>query len=577
MKKADGWKLNLQQGVFFTIWILAAIYASTKGVRFTLLLAPVVAVCFGIALGKISTFLIRAGSKDFKLNPKLMHTIMILLIAFLLAGQARSSYGISRQDIPIMNDAWWTALNAIKEDSRPNAIINSWWDFGHHFKYVADRAVTFDGASQNSPMAHWIGRVLSTSNEREAVGILRMLDCGSNTAFDVLNKQFDDPVKSVKVLYSIFKLDRKAALTVLAKEGVDEQEKVLQYTHCDPPEDYFIASDDMIGKSGVWGHFGNWNFERAKLWIVLRHQDEETAVQSMMNEWNYTREQAEQAYADVQAVTSEDQANAWISPWPGILGGASDCTQTGNLVACGNGLQHNLSNGETVIRSEQGVGRPPLLAKLLENGKLEEIRFNDSNVGIAALLYPTGLNSYKSVFASPELITSIFVKLYFLEGHGLNHFKEFNRQQLITGGQIITYKVDWAGNASHAFSGIEAVATQRVEAEKAQRTAQENDTARVYYTGALLTGELFDSSIKDWKEKNITMNSSFEEQEHQPFTFTLGSGQVIPGFDAAVRGMTVGEEKTVQIPPSAAYGLDPKKHPLGNQTLQFKIQLALIE
>ncbi|OGN98979.1 MAG: peptidylprolyl isomerase, partial [Chloroflexi bacterium RBG_13_51_18] len=39
-----------------------------------------------------------------------------------------------------------------------------------------------------------------------------------------------------------------------------------------------------------------------------------------------------------------------------------------------------------------------------------------------------------------------------------------------------------------------------------------------------------------------------------PLTFTIGSGQVIPGFDNAVRGMKVGDIKTVTLPPEEAYG-----------------------
>ncbi len=574
-KRLDGeWKIDMRYGAYFAIWLLAAVYASTKGVRFTLLLAPVTAVCASIGIGKLYGIAANISVKDFRLHPRVVHVALVLIVAFLLSGQARAAYGTSLGDIPIVNDAWWNALTAIKSDSRQDAIINSWWDFGHHFKYIADRPVTFDGASQNTPMAHWIGHVLATSDEKEAMGILRMLDCGSNNAFEVLNKQFD-PVKSVKILYKIFKLDRKAALAVLAKEGVNEQEQVLKNTHCDPPENYFIASDDMIGKSGVWSHFGFWNFERARLWTDLRNKNKDEAVQAMMNDWNYTEEQAEQQYFDVQAITNENDANAWISPWPGILGGAAQCSVAENVVVCGNGLMYNRTNGDTVLRVEQGIARPPLLVRMDDNGRLIETRFNDSNVGIAALLYPTGLDTYNSVLASPELITSIFVKLYFLEGHGLKYFKEFDRQQLITGGQIVTYKLDWTGNVSHTYTGLTAYKNLKLEAAKPK--AKENDTVSVYYTGALLNGEVFDSSIRDGKSKNITAETSFEGQDLlAPLTFTIGAGQVIEGFDAAVRGMKVGEEQIVQIPPNAAYGLDPKKHKLGNQTLRFKIKLVSI-
>ena len=67
--------------------------------------------------------------------------------------------------------------------------------------------------------------------------------------------------------------------------------------------------------------------------------------------------------------------------------------------------------------------------------------------------------------------------------------------------------------------------------------AKAGDTVRIHYRGTLDDGSEFDSSAG-----------------RDPLEFTLGGGQVIPGFDDAVTGMTVGESKTVTIPPEEAYG-----------------------
>lgn len=63
------------------------------------------------------------------------------------------------------------------------------------------------------------------------------------------------------------------------------------------------------------------------------------------------------------------------------------------------------------------------------------------------------------------------------------------------------------------------------------------DVVRVHYTGRLTDGTLFDSS-----------------EGREPLEFTVGAGQMIKGFDSGVLGMTVGEKKTIQIPPHEAYG-----------------------
>ena len=66
---------------------------------------------------------------------------------------------------------------------------------------------------------------------------------------------------------------------------------------------------------------------------------------------------------------------------------------------------------------------------------------------------------------------------------------------------------------------------------------QEGQTVKVHYKGTLDDGSVFDSS-----------------EGKDPLTFKVGSGQVIPGFDSAIREMDVGETKTVKIESSDAYG-----------------------
>ena len=67
--------------------------------------------------------------------------------------------------------------------------------------------------------------------------------------------------------------------------------------------------------------------------------------------------------------------------------------------------------------------------------------------------------------------------------------------------------------------------------------AKAGDTVRVEYTGKFEDGQIFDSN----KGKEL-------------LEFTLGEGKIIPGFEKAVIGMEVNEEKTVKIPPKDGYG-----------------------
>ncbi len=67
--------------------------------------------------------------------------------------------------------------------------------------------------------------------------------------------------------------------------------------------------------------------------------------------------------------------------------------------------------------------------------------------------------------------------------------------------------------------------------------AKKGDTVKIHYTGRLQDGSVFDSS-----------------SGREPLQFTIGNGEVVPGFEEAVTGMQAGEKKTAEIPCDKAYG-----------------------
>lgn len=110
----------------------------------------------------------------------------------------------------------------------------------------------------------------------------------------------------------------------------------------------------------------------------------------------------------------------------------------------------------------------------------------------------------------------------------------------------------------------EAVTDLKIEELKAGTGAEAvaGKNVKVHYTGWLTDGKKFDSSV----------------DRGTPFTFSLGAGQVIQGWDKGVAGMKVGGKRKLTIPPSLGYGergaggvIPP------NATLVFEVELLGIE
>jgi len=119
----------------------------------------------------------------------------------------------------------------------------------------------------------------------------------------------------------------------------------------------------------------------------------------------------------------------------------------------------------------------------------------------------------------------------------------------------------WLGcEAVDKHSKLQIGVKKRVE--NCDRRSKKGDKLQMHYTGSLLDGTEFDSSIP----------------RGEPLGFTLGSGQVIKGWDQGLLNMCEGEKRKLVIPPHLGYGASgsPPKIP-GDSVLVFEVELVAID
>ncbi|MEN4017356.1 MAG: STT3 domain-containing protein [Methanobacterium sp.] len=382
-------KIYLLYIVLFSVWILLTAYTVTKGSRFI----QGFSIPMGLAAGLFIGLIVPNISKYVK-NAKYCAVVMLVIIAVFSGPSLYGAYQISNNVVPGTDDSMYSSLEYIKNNTTPDTAITSWWDFGHLFAAVAERPITFDGASQNTPRAYWVGKALLTSNEDLSAGILRMLTTGGDQGILTLENYTKNTGKSVEILDKILPVNKQNAQTILINEykfTPDQAQNVLKYTHPDNPNPHvFITSSDMLGKAPWWSYFGGWNFQ------------------------NNTGQHY--IYSPAQATTQNINGSTVITAQNGVVAEITD----NNITA---GLKYTQGTQTQVIA-------PHKLTVVLNNQVVKnEIVSKNSPISIFLMVEN---NSGLAIVMNRELEDSMFTRLFIFRGAGLSKFKIAYEQPGVT-------------------------------------------------------------------------------------------------------------------------------------------------
>ncbi len=447
---------NRSQTVFvaalLTLWMAGTIFMSFNGVRFILLMSPAFAISFGISLYFIVKELQIVANKVFEI-PKgkwlTIGTYIIIIGTFFLIWMPiyGNTMQATSQQLPSFDDAWHETMFEIRDNSDEDAIITSWWDFGHFFHAVADRGVTFDGASQTTPQSHWVGKLLLEENEQVSKDILRMLVCGGNQAFEEMQKITNDSgVKINKLIYQTLGQDIQTTRDTIQNNNYfdfteEQTNQIMQYLACETPrENFVITSEDMVGKAPVWSHWGLWDFTKK----YVHDNRNRLTPQQLADDTDSNITEINQYLAELQDIDARarrgefrrsDAINQWFSPYSRYhTNSFQSCQQRSETeIVCLEGITINTQTNEV----QQNPQLPVKRLIYVQEDSLEIHEQADEGIDLVIR------NTNQALAADYPHGSSLFTRLFFLDGIGVDNFEKFSETRSLTTGKITVWKTIW--------------------------------------------------------------------------------------------------------------------------------------
>lgn len=440
-KKSHAWPQRQYISWLFTFWMALFLFVSTKVVRMSLILVIPVSISFALFMGELSSYLRKLTDKILKKGSKHVAVFISLATGVIFLGFLfTAAFKISFRYGPDMNRTWFGVLRKIDKEAPKDAIINSWWDYGHWFKAIAERAVIFDGATQNNQIAYWMARALITDNEEEAFGILRMLNSGSSKAFEEIENLGYDKFKALEIVNEIILLKKDEARRAIAKYTADSTkiDKILSYTH-NPRTAYLIIEPSIIRKIKAISFLGSWDFSKAGLYSLFHKLKKQEFAERLKAE-GYAQQEISGMYDAFSAMDAKDFM-LWVSrvsdyyDYVSYQEGADPELFSGGYLVSRAGKTGYLFNVRTLNWQE------PKNVYIFQGQDFKQIAKPDDK-GKASFLLVDKNGKNKLLVLDDNLVKSMLTRLYYLGGKGLKHFEPFIREKL-KDGELIVYKINW--------------------------------------------------------------------------------------------------------------------------------------
>ncbi len=422
--------------IILTVLVPAAVL-SVRAQRFTLLLSVPLTLLIPVGFQALTDLVISSvpilrqqAARRPGVKPLMVAALSLpVFVALVISGNSTAPFAVTK----IYNTVWDAAMTDLRTLTPPGTVVNSWWPPGHFVKSIADRPVTFDGATINARQAYWIANVFLSTDETRALGILRMLNTSGNDATEYLVSTGRPLSSSVSLIKRITPLSREEARSLLTADGFDpgtiDELTALTHGRTPPPSSCILVFHEMMEKNILFSYTGRWDFKRVEeinASPALRAQIPRTgtpAYQSLL--WTIAG-----GYPRIsELLTPSSQSDGTIVFQDIVTIDLKTMTCRINSPMYGHGIPHSLiyQDGTTVIKKTLAQADLPYSVVLgLRHGR------------------PCAL------LAETPLAESLFVRLYLFNGAGLKYIKPLSQRTDARGlTQIDLFTVDWASFHQH--------------------------------------------------------------------------------------------------------------------------------
>jgi len=428
------------------LWLVIPFYAAMQALRFMLLLIPPAGLAFGLVIGKIrdaaAAFSDRGDVPAWK-RYGVRFGLLGLMVLYLFAHTTRI-YATAYPTVPKIDDTWQRTLVRLERQTPPDSVINSWWDFGHWFKAVANRRVLFDGMTQNSPHAFWTARVLLSDNELAAARMLKMFDAQGHEGVDFLVEKMGSVEHAVRLTEQLMRLGPDEARGVLAGvlEPADVDTAMPLLFPAEAPPAFLVVSWDMLSKVAPISFIGNWDFVKVDLWLQSRKVSAAEFVTYAEERYDLSQEEISAIYLDVMSLRKKE-AHLWFSKMVGYSSRLDRFNAWEGLWMFENGLVVDWETKRAyVMRPSTGTRGIPSALYYMEDGVFHEEPQSEATLDFSVLLMGKE-QEVKSILLDPILAKSLLLRLYYLEGEGLEHFRLWSRETDENDNAICVYEIVW--------------------------------------------------------------------------------------------------------------------------------------